>query len=76
MIKLHDVKAVSGMLGISTSCLYKKAERGEIQAFKIGTALRFSEENIRNYLEKCRMGKTQVPCQKIDYDSLDSQDFR
>jgi excisionase family DNA binding protein len=73
MIKLHDVKSVSGMLGLSASCIYKKAERGEIQAFKIGTALRFSEENIQEYLEKCKTGKTQSDSGQAFYSQTHKQ---
>jgi excisionase family DNA binding protein len=59
MIKLYNVSEVASMLGLSTSCVYKKAERGEIQTIKIGTALRFSECDIQNFIEKCK--KTQIP---------------
>jgi excisionase family DNA binding protein len=54
MIKLYNVSEVASMLGLSTSCVYKKAERGEIQSIKIGTALRFSESDIQNFIEKCK----------------------
>jgi excisionase family DNA binding protein len=59
VIKLHNVSEVAEMLGLSTSCVYKKAERGEIRAIKIGTVLRFSEENIQDFLNKCKM--PQIP---------------
>jgi excisionase family DNA binding protein len=53
MVKLYNVSEVAEMLGLSTSCIYKKAERGELAGIKIGTALRFSEKNIQVFLEKC-----------------------
>jgi len=59
MTKLYKVKEVSSMLGLSASCIYKKAEKGEIQSVKIGTALRFSDDDIQNFIEKCK--KTQIP---------------
>jgi excisionase family DNA binding protein len=61
MIKLFNVSEVASMLGLSTSCVYKKAERGEIQAVKIGTALRFSEEDLQSYLEKCKVSQMSHP---------------
>jgi excisionase family DNA binding protein len=60
MIKLYKVSEVASMLGLSTSCVYKKAERGEIQSMKIGTALRFSECDVQNFLEKCRNNEVPV----------------
>jgi excisionase family DNA binding protein len=80
MIKLYDVNTVAGMMGLSTSCVYKKAERGEIQSVKIGSALRFSESDIEAFLEICRTQKQppkrQISNQNIDCDSLDIQDLR
>jgi excisionase family DNA binding protein len=73
VIKLYNVSEVAEMLGLSTSCVYKKAERGEIQAIKIGTVLRFSEENIQNFLNKCKMPQLPAVNREIDYDSLDNQ---
>jgi excisionase family DNA binding protein len=46
------------MLGMLTSCIYKKVEKGKMQALKIGTAIRFSEENIRKFLDQCQLKKT------------------
>jgi len=52
MEKLFTVKEVAALLRISTSFLYKLSERAEIGSVKIGTALRFSEQNIKEYIEK------------------------
>jgi len=59
MTKLLKIKDVSSILGLSASNIYKKAERGEIQSIKIGTALRFSEDDIQDFIEKCK--KAQIP---------------
>jgi len=71
MIKLYNVSEVASMLGLSTSCLYKKAEKGEIQSVKIGTALRFSECDIQIFLDKCRKKEEPVALQVINYDFID-----
>ena len=73
MVKLYKVNEVATMLGLSASCLYKKAERDEIEAIKIGSALRFTEEGIQNFLEKCKTIQAESPVcipaiEKSDYD--------
>jgi excisionase family DNA binding protein len=60
MAKLYKVEEVAAMLNISNSYVYKNAEIGKIGCFKIGTALRFSEENINDYLEKCTSKKAEI----------------
>jgi predicted DNA-binding transcriptional regulator AlpA len=50
MLKVADV---AEMLGVSTSCIYKKAK--EIGGVKIGTALRFDPDSIQYYINKRRM---------------------
>jgi excisionase family DNA binding protein len=52
--RLHKPTEIAKLLGVSLSCIYRKAEKGEIPSIKIGSALRFSEENINEYLEKCK----------------------
>jgi len=51
MEKLYKVEEVAKMLSVSASCIYKKAEIGELGSIKIGTALRFSEQNITEFIE-------------------------
>jgi excisionase family DNA binding protein len=53
MERLLNVKDVAKLLQISASCVYKKAENAEIASVKIGTALRFTEANVFDYLQKC-----------------------
>ena len=53
MERLYKVNDVAKILNISISSIYKYAEAGKIKSIKIGTALRFSEYNITEYLEKC-----------------------
>ena len=71
MVKLYKVTEVASMLGLSASCLYKKTERGEIQTIKIGSALRFTEEGIQNFLEKCKLRDAPVYTQNLNYDPWD-----
>jgi len=57
MERLLKIDGVAKILNISVSSIYKYAEAGEIKSIKIGTALRFSEKNITDYLEKCEQTK-------------------
>jgi len=41
---------VAGKLRLSKSTIYKYAERSIIPSFKLGTSLRFFEDEIENYL--------------------------
>jgi PTS system nitrogen regulatory IIA component len=50
MEKLLTIQDVSALLQMSPSTVYKYAEKGKIPSFKIGTCLRFFEEEITNYL--------------------------
>ena len=54
MEKLYKIEEVAQMLRLSTSCIYKKVESGEIKSLKIGTAVRFTEANISDYIDKCK----------------------
>ena len=75
MIKLFNVSEVASMLGLSTSCVYKKAERGELKAIKIGTALRFHEHDLQSFLEKCRLQTTSTSVQQY-YGSWDNSNYQ
>ena len=58
MQTLYKVADVAEMLNISISYLYKKAEAGTIGSVKIGSALRFTEKQVNDYIEKCKKGKS------------------
>jgi excisionase family DNA binding protein len=59
---LFNVKRVADLLNLSSSCVYKKAENGEIPSVKIGTALRFSSKDIFEYIQNCtRKAETLKP---------------
>ena len=78
MTRLLKIKDVSSILGLSESCIYKKAERGEIQSVKIGTALRFSESDIQDFIEKCRKqdAPSIIVAESIDYKSFDYENIQ
>ena len=52
MGKIMTITDLSEKLQLSRSTIYKKSEKGEIPCFKLGTALRFMEEEINDYIKK------------------------
>jgi excisionase family DNA binding protein len=50
MANVLTISEVAKKLKMSTSAIYKYAELGKIPSFKIGTCLRFFEEEIDAYL--------------------------
>ena len=52
MKTILTVTELAKLLHISNSTVYKYAETGKIQSFKIGTSLRFLENEIDDYLKK------------------------
>jgi excisionase family DNA binding protein len=54
MDKLFNVSEVAELLGVSTSFVYKKSERGELESIKIGSTLRFQDSAVQRYIKKCK----------------------
>jgi len=52
MKTILTVSELANKLQISTSTVYKYAESGKIPSFKIGSSLRFLENEIDDYLKK------------------------
>jgi len=52
MKTILTVPELATKLQISTSSVYKYAEAGKIPSFKIGSSLRFLENEIDDYLKK------------------------
>ena len=52
MKTILTVSELAKKLQISTSTVYKYAESGKIPSFKIGSTLRFLENEIDDYLKK------------------------
>jgi len=52
MKQILTVPELAKYLQISTSSVYKKAEKGEIPSFKVGARLRFLDNEIDDYIKK------------------------
>ena len=60
------IKEVSNYLSIKEKTIYSKVEKKEIPHYRIGRLIRFTKEEIDNWLENCRNGqKPEVEQQKI-----------
>jgi excisionase family DNA binding protein len=54
---LYKPFEIAEMLNVSVSYVYKQAEKGAIKSVKIGSALRFTEKQVADYIEKCKNNK-------------------
>jgi excisionase family DNA binding protein len=54
-MNLLTVKEVAALLKIKTSTVYAWAEQRVIPSYKINGALRFSEEDIKAWLDACKL---------------------
>jgi len=64
MDKLYKVEEIAKMLNVSVSCIYKKAEIGELGSIKIGSALRFSEQNVTDFIKRNNREKVVIKKRK------------
>jgi excisionase family DNA binding protein len=68
MKNIYNVTEVAKLFNLSKSCIYKKFENGEIEGFKIGSAVRFTEENIQTFISKCKTEQNKMPIITNEYD--------
>jgi putative molybdopterin biosynthesis protein len=62
MPKLLTVKQVAELRNMSVSYVYKSAERGDIESFKFGSSLRFTEDHVNEYMRKSvNTAKEEIP---------------
>lgn len=54
MTNVFTIQDVAKALKLSTSTVYKYAEKGKIPSIKIGTATRFLEADIEKYVNICK----------------------
>lgn len=64
MQKLMTVKEVAETLGISQSLVYRLVSKGEIVCFRVNSAIRFSMEQIEEYLNGTRKKVNSVVVRK------------
>jgi PTS system nitrogen regulatory IIA component len=53
MIQVLTVSDVAAMLRMSKTSIYKYAESGKIPSIKVGSSLRFTEDQINQFLSIC-----------------------
>ncbi len=52
MGELLDINQAAEILHLSRFTLYKLTSRGRIEHYKLGSALRFSQEQLKRYLDR------------------------
>ncbi|WP_419660997.1 putative DNA-binding protein, prophage CP4-57 regulatory-like [Desulfosarcina variabilis str. Montpellier] len=51
-----SVPEVAGILKVSKSKIYSMIKAGELQSYKVGRKVRFSEEDVRSYIQNSKKG--------------------
>jgi len=59
MNNLKDVKSVSELLGIKPVTLYRRVRAGAVPHRRIGSLLRFTDQDIESYLESIKVEKAE-----------------
>lgn len=57
---LLTVKQVQEKLNVSNALVYRLIEKGEIASHRIGSSIRISEEDLQDYLERTKRGRSGV----------------
>ena len=60
-----SVREVAERLGISIGLVYKKASAGEIRHHRFGRRIVFSEEQIREFLQKTEVASDRLPIPRV-----------
>lgn len=53
--KLYNITDISKLLGVSKITIYRLVEAKKISCYRIKGCIRFSETDIRNYLDSIRI---------------------
>lgn len=56
-----SAKQVANRLGISRSLVYKLVREGKLGSHRIGSAIRISEKQLHEYLDRTSAGNTASP---------------
>jgi excisionase family DNA binding protein len=65
MTPLMTLDDAAKVLAISSCTLRRKVARGEVPHKRIGGAIRFSEQDLNEYLERCQVGTRGAPEPKL-----------
>lgn len=70
MQPLLDLKSAAAVLGISPCTLGRAVRAGRIAHRRIGGAIRFTEDDIAEYVERCAVGVRGVSEPKVKMGNL------
>ena len=60
-MKLLTIREVADRLSISQSLAYRLVAEGKIRAYRIGGAVRVSEDQLSEYLSSCEVSGERTP---------------
>ena len=61
MSPLHDLPAAAKILGLSVCTLRRAVRVGKVPHRRLGGVIRFTEDDLAEYVEACRIGVRGVP---------------
>lgn len=64
--KALSTQEVADLLNVSKSTIYDLIRRGEIQSYKVGRKVRFTEEDVKRYIENSRESQTTKNAPLVD----------
>ncbi len=64
--KALSTQEVADLLKVSKSTIYDLIRRGEIQSYKVGRKVRFTEEDVKRYIENSRENQTKKNAPLVD----------
>ena len=61
MSPLHDLPTAAKILGVSSCTLRRAVKAGKVPHRRVGGVIRFTEDDLVDYIEACRIGVRGVP---------------
>ena len=61
MNKLVNAREAANLLGVCAQTIYQKFEKGEIPGYRLGKALRFDVEELKNFMRNSAISSAPQP---------------
>ena len=68
--KSLSTQEVAQILHVSKSTIYELIRRGEINSYKIGRKVRFTQDDVDAYIARSRHEQSVQPVKRIDLQSI------
>ena len=64
--KALSTQEVADLLQVSKSTIYDLIKRGEIRSYKVGRKVRFTEDDVKEYIDRSRVSQTTKNAHSVD----------